>query len=339
MKINVLKMIVIIMIFIVFSLIFSNKVFASEASVSANNCNVGENFTVTINIPQDASGYDIGGITVAYSDGSTQSAKRVVKANMDLSWPGNYTVTFPGKVAGNATISVNGVMLVNSSQAVINSNSTLQTSITISDPTPPPSTSNNPSTTTTPDETTPSTPSTPNTSTTPNTTPKPSDSVTVQFSSTNEKMYTNRRVNVRQNCGTENGIIQTLAVGTEVTRTGVGDKNKNGYSWSRISYNGITGYVITASLTYDAPVTEEVPPEETEEPDTTEDNQDKQEDDDQTQELPDENIDDDKSKIEAISEEFGTIPQVGISIIPFLFLGSCVSCIVIMIEVKRKMVK
>lgn len=325
MKTNILKIFVVILLLIVFSLICSNTVLASEASVSANNCNVGESFTVTVSIPQDVSGYDIGGITVVYSDGSRDSSKRAVKANMDLSWPGNYSATFNGKVAGNATISVNGVILVNSSQAVVNTISTLETSITITDPNPqtPP--------------TTPSTPSNPTTSnnpSTPTTTPKPSEPVNIQFSSANEKMYTNRRVNVRQNYGTDSGIIQTLPNGTEVTRTGVGDKNKDGYSWSRISYNGITGYVITASLTYDNPNPEEQPEEQPEE-----DIQDPENPEEVDNENPEETLENDEEKIKAISEELGTIPEVGVNIIPFMFLGSMFTCIIIMIGVKRNIAK
>ena len=55
-KTNVIKLLVIILFLLVFNLIFSNKVQASEASVSANNCNVGESFTVNVNIPSDVSG-------------------------------------------------------------------------------------------------------------------------------------------------------------------------------------------------------------------------------------------------------------------------------------------
>lgn len=54
-KTNVVKIVAVILILLAFSLICSNKVQASEASVSANNCNVGDNFTVTVTIPQDVS--------------------------------------------------------------------------------------------------------------------------------------------------------------------------------------------------------------------------------------------------------------------------------------------
>ena len=316
-KTNVVKILKMLIILLACCLVFSTKVQASEASVTANNCNVGENFTVTVNIPQDVSGYDIGGVIVTYSDGSTQTAKRAVKVNMDLSWPGNYTASFPGKVAGNATISINGIILSNSSYAVVNTVTSLETSITITDPTPPPaedppasSTDNTPTETTPPAETTPP--------------------VTINFKDTNETMYTTRRVNVRQNYGTDSGIIQTLAVGTEVTRTGIGDKQKDGYSWSRISYNGITGYMITGALTDEAPAPIEEPPAEENPEDKQEENEENPENSQDQQ--PSE---DDEAKIAALAEKFGAIPEVGINIMPFFFIGSCISCVGLMLYIKR----
>ena len=294
-KTNVVKILMTTAFFVILSLTCSNKVQASEASVSANNCNVGENFTVTVSIPQDVSGYDIGGVTVTYSDGSTQTAKREVKVNMDLSWPGNYTASFPGKVAGNANISVNGIILSNANYEVVNSVKTLETTVTITDPNPAPVADN---------------------------TPAPAPAVTLNFSSTNETMYTNRRVNVRQNYGTDSGIIQTLEVGTEVLRTGVSDGNKDGYSWSRISYNGVTGYLITGALTYDAPTAVDNPEAPVEElPDDQE-----------VRELSE----DDEAKIAELSEKFGTIPEVGINIMPYFFIGSCVSCITLIIYIRKE---
>jgi len=321
-KTNVVKILKMTILLIVFSLICSHKVQASEASVSANNCNVGENFTVTVNIPQDVSGYDIGGITVTYSDGSTQSAKRAVKVNMDLTWPGNYTYSFPGKVAGNATISVNGIILSNSSYAVINTITNLETSITIIDPTPPPVETPPAESTENTETPSPENPVTPDTNT-------PSPSVEVNFRDTNEKMYTLRRVNVRQSYGTDSGIIQTLSAGTEVIRTGIGDKQKDGYSWSRISYNGITGYMISGALTDEAPVKEEPPVE-----NNTVENPDEIP---PEEEIPEEKdtIQDDNAKIAAMAQEFGVIPEVGLNIMPFFFLGSCVSCVVLMLYVKK----
>jgi uncharacterized protein YgiM (DUF1202 family) len=140
-------------------------------------------------------------------------------------------------------------------------------------------------------------------------------------------MYTTQKVNMRQNYGTSSSIIQTLQVGTAVTRLGVSKGNCDGYAWSRISYNGITGYVITGSLTYTEPTSVE------EEPTEENTNNDEQEPvDEVTEENTDENESDALSKI---SEELGAIPEVGVNIMPCMFLGCIVSCIVMMIYVKK----
>lgn len=298
------------------NMFLSKNVYASEASlsVSPSSVNKGDNFTVTVNIPQDVSAYDIGGVIVTYADGSKQSASRKVGVNMDLSWPGNYSVSFPAKVVGNATISVNNVILSNSSNVVVNSNTTLEDTVTIIDNQPAPTETNSEAASTP----APAVPVAP---------------VTLNFKDTNEKMYTSRRVNARQNYGTDSNIIQTLAIGTEVIRTGISDGNKDGYSWSRISYNGITGYVITGALTYDAPVQEEA--EEKKEDEIKEEDSEKieetAEDSQEVQELSDS----DEALLSTLSEKYGTIPEVGLNIMPFLFFGSCISCIFLNIIVKK----
>lgn len=137
-------------------------------------------------------------------------------------------------------------------------------------------------------------------------------------------MYTSRRVNIRQGYGTSSNIIQTLAVGTEVTRTGISKGTADGYSWSRVNYNGVTGYLITGALTYEKPAQEEPesePPVEEQPPE--ENNQD---------ELNQEN----QTELEALKNELGTIPEVGINIMPFMFFGSIISCLFMIIEIKRK---
>ena len=46
MKTKVFKILILIAVLFAFCMFFSNHVLASEASVSATNCNVGESFTV-----------------------------------------------------------------------------------------------------------------------------------------------------------------------------------------------------------------------------------------------------------------------------------------------------
>ena len=143
------KIVVLFAFVFILNILNSSNVYASEASVYASNCNVGETFTVTVNIPQDAVGYN-GTVTVTYSDGSTDSKSLYGlgwnSSNNDLYWPGNANETFTAKVAGNATVSVTNLTLTNSVNTIINSNKTLTTALTISNPaqaSQPPSQANN----------------------------------------------------------------------------------------------------------------------------------------------------------------------------------------------------
>jgi hypothetical protein len=43
----------------------------------------------------------------------------------------------------------------------------------------------------------------------------------------------------------------------------------------------------------------------------------------------------DTELLKSLSEELGTIPEVGINIMPFMFFGCVVSCSVIMYQVKK----
>ncbi len=227
----------------------------------------------------------------------------------DFSWPGNVVYTFKNvQVAGNVTISASNVLLFDSNSSIINQNHNLDGSTVIEGA---PVTNPEPSNPTTP--TTPDTPSTPT---------NPSEPTTLEFSDTNEKMYVSKAVNFRQNYTTNSGRIKTLEAGTEVTRLGVSKGTNEGYSWSKISYNGVTGYVATEFLTYDKP--EETPPEEPETPETPE--------------TPEE-VDPNQEKISKISEELGAIPEVGLNIATFIFFGSSIVCVIMMVEVKRKIAK
>ena len=315
---NVVKILGIILLLLSLSLICSNSVQASEASLSVTNCNVGENFTVTVNMPGDVVGYE-GNVSITYSNGNTVSLDKMLASPSpsNIVYTGNYSNSFNAATAGQAVVSISNLKLYNkeaydnltsvdSDFSPMNSISSLSQTITISDPSAAQQPDSGSGTTNEPQ------------------TPEPS--VTLNFKENNETMYTNRRVNVRQNYGTDSNIIQTLSVGTEVTRTGISDGTKNGYSWSRISYNGITGYVITAALTSEAPAPEV--PEEKPEEEIPEENE-------NPEEIPEES----KTEIDTISEKLGAIPEVGVNIMPFMFLGSCVVCMLLAIGAKRNLIK
>ena len=64
------------------------------------------------------------------------------------------------------------------------------------------------------------------------------------FKSANDTMYATGDINVRKSYSADSDKIGSLKAGDKITRTGVGD---NG--WSKVSYNGGTGYIKTSLLT------------------------------------------------------------------------------------------
>lgn len=102
----------------------------------------------------------------------------------------------------------------------------------------------------------------------------------VTFKDTNETMYTSSRVNLRNEYGTKGTVYRTLSEGEELIRTGYTTTNVDGYSWSRVKYNGGTYYCITRSLTATKPEVadkEEVKEEPNEKANETTENTTKQE--------------------------------------------------------------
>ena len=82
----------------------------------------------------------------------------------------------------------------------------------------------------------------------PSTDPEPPVVSEPNFTSVNQTVYATTEVNVRSSYSTSSGSIGSLQEGDSVTRTGIGD---NG--WSRVSYNGSTGYIFSQYLTTTAP--------------------------------------------------------------------------------------
>ena len=328
-KMNKILLVVVFLILISINFYISE---AAEASISATNCTEGEKISVTISIPSDAVGYSGTNIIITYSDGTTSSIGRFSKLNYDFntntySAAGNYTTSFDGKVAGNATIKVEGLVLTNSSQSQINSNTSLSTTVNIAakpvpQPTPQPET---------PPVENPSTGNSSNTDNTSNTetpieTPKPVTPKVLTFKDVNDTVYTVRRINLRQNYGTTGGLIKTLSIGEKLTRTGISTSaDENGYYWSRVTYNGTTGYVITSGLTNEKPVQEE-PKNEIE--NNTVDNT--------TNEIVNNTTNEvDGNELTKIIEEIGVIPEVGNNIMVNMFFGTVIVSIIMMIIIKK----
>jgi len=68
------------------------------------------------------------------------------------------------------------------------------------------------------------------------------------FKSVKEEMYATGNINVRKSYSADSDKLGSLTTGEKITRTGIGD---NG--WSKVTYNGSTGYVKTSLLTKEEP--------------------------------------------------------------------------------------
>ncbi len=234
-----LLMFLIIIIGLFSSIPISNA--ASKASLScSSNVKVGGNFTVTLNLPAEA--YDANcDITVKYSDGTTKTGK-ITYVNGFQGYDSK-SISFEAKVAGSTTITATNVYLNDKNGKVIEDGGSTSTTLNIEAETPPaPSTPSTPSTPTNP--TPPEQPTIPNNTNT----NKPQEAT---FTDVNEAVFTNDRVNLRKSYSTSSAKITTLDKNTKLTRTGI---SSNG--WSRVTYNGQTGYIYTQYLTKDETPTE-----------------------------------------------------------------------------------
>ncbi len=73
------------------------------------------------------------------------------------------------------------------------------------------------------------------------------------FTEKDETVYATDSVNVRSSYSTSSSVIGSLSAGDSVKRTGLATKAVNGITWSRVSYNGRTGYVSSSYLTTEKP--------------------------------------------------------------------------------------
>lgn len=340
------KIVFIILFFILISMNFYISE-ASEASISATNCTEGEKISVTITIPQDAVGYSGTNIYITYSDGTTSSVGRFSKLNYDFntntySPAGNYTTSFDGKIAGNATIKVDGLVLTNSSNQQLNSNSSLSTTVYVApkqvetpqEPETPPTNEGNTGNSNLENGNSGNGNSNSGSGGTTTENPKPVTTPKVlTFKDVNETVYTKRRINLRQNYGTTGGLIKTLSVDEELTRTGISTSaDENGYYWSRVTYNGTTGYVITSGLTKDKPVENEIE-------NNVENNINNEVENivnEITNEVTNEVLNEvDGNELTKITEEIGVIPEVGNNIMINLFWSAIIVVSIMMIIVKK----
>lgn len=217
---------------------------ASKASLScSSNVKVGDKFTVTLNLPADAYDADCT-ITVKYSDGTTDSKTLTYMNGYADPNFNSKSRTFDAKVVGNATITASKINLSDSKGKTVENDGSTSITVKIEE-----KVAEQPSTPTTPEQ--PSTPSNPNNNNNNNSDNDNKPPAEAKFTDVNEAVYTNDRVNLRKSYSTSSAKITTLDKNTKLTRTGV---SSNG--WSRVTYNGQTGYIYSQYLTKDETINE-----------------------------------------------------------------------------------
>lgn len=173
------------------------------------------------------------GETGRYDISSSNSSVASVSPGSAWGENNSVSITVTAKAAGSATITVTPTDVSNSTTGSAVSGAR-QISVTVSNPAPKPS---------------------------PTPTPAPT------FQNVNQTVYATTEVNVRASYSTSSNKIGSLPKGQSVTRTGIGN---NG--WSKVTFNGQTGYINSSYLTTTKPAEEpttepsaepSTPPEET----------------------------------------------------------------------------
>ena len=181
-----------------------------------------------------ASGSGISDNIVGGNLGSKANQAISSSYTLDTSKAGTYTVNLSGDVtdADGTFKEISDSVTVKVSEKTIttnnnNNNNTENTGTTTSNNNKPQT-----STTTKPTTTEPST-------------PEPKEP---KFTAADETVYATGNINIRKSYSTDSDIIGTLEKDANIQRTGVGD---NG--WSKVTYNGKTGYIKSNLLTTQEP--------------------------------------------------------------------------------------
>jgi len=263
---------IILLTVLLLGIVLTTQVMALTVNVSTKQTKVepGDTVKVTVTFSEKVSSaqfslnYDTSKFQGGTASAGTLSGKNYIYAPMiiepDLK---SVTFTFTAKTDGKATFSVSNPIITTTGGSAVKTTVSGTPSVTIEtpkepDPEPDPKPETKPEQKpTTP--TTPNTPSTqtPSTQTKPNTqtqTPQKQEETNKEpsFTSVKETVYATSKVNVRSSYSTDSSVLGQLNEGDSVTRTG---KGSNG--WSKITYNGKTGYVKATFLTTTKPGEEE----------------------------------------------------------------------------------
>lgn len=221
------KQVLFILSFIV-TLIVANKVYAANATISASSTTmtIGTTINITVgvqsaevwNLELKSSGGKLDGKTKGIIDTpGTEVTRNVANATFTTSTPGTYTITLSGTIASSDDVN-------NSTPQSVNKQVIITVTATESNPSPKP----------------------------PVTNPSP---LVLTFSNVKETVYAVSDVNVRSSYSTNSSSLGKLKKGESITRTGVSSTSVNGYVWSKVTFNGKTGYIASNFLTKTKPET------------------------------------------------------------------------------------
>ena len=209
----------ILSIFVFIAISIFSETYAASASISASKTNVkvGEKVTITVSMNAAAWNTNISGAASKSFAGNSDDGNNITKKERISFTPssaGTYTFKLGGDVSDGST---NKTTNVSGSVTVTATNSSSDNNDKNNDKKNDNKDNND-------------------------TTTKPT------FKSANDKVYATGDINIRKSYSADSDKIGTLKAGESVTRTGISD---NG--WSKVSYNGGTGYIKTSLLTTEEP--------------------------------------------------------------------------------------
>ena len=207
-----------------FSLTVTSNIALGSYSIKAENYS-GLTF-VTSSAPAGAAGIGETTISNALSSGGTTTLATFTFKAPTVTKDSTYTIKFSATGMGDEKLA-----------PVADSSTTV--TITVKAPATEP--------------TTPSEPETPSESETPK---------ELEFTKVNETVYVEKTVNLRASYSSSSKLIKKMEVGEALTRIGKSIGTAEGYSWSKILYNGQEVYAISRNLTTEKPETTEEPVEE-----------------------------------------------------------------------------
>lgn len=206
----------ILSIFVFIAISIFSETYAASASISASKTNVkvGEKVTITVSMNAAAWNTNISGAASKSFAGNSDDGNNITKKEQ-ISFTPSSAGTYTFKLGGDVSDgSTNKTTNVSGSVTVTATNSSTDTNDKNND-----KKNDNKDTTTEP-----------------------------TFKSANDKVYATGDINIRKSYSADSDKIGTLKAGESVTRTVISD---NG--WSKVSYNGGTGYIKTSLLTTEEP--------------------------------------------------------------------------------------